>query len=135
MSAPGALRGQTVDRWAPPDLDLVAVLEKLRQWQPFDGDAFLDDVGTVLEFSPAEEQVEDLAGRLRGYSMRLVNIAIAHAPQDATTARLVDRACTLRSEEVPGGFWQAVGHLRRTAWTLADLYDHLIAAQCVKEPA
>ncbi|MFE3638169.1 DUF6415 family natural product biosynthesis protein [Streptomyces sp. NPDC059168] len=135
MTATGALETQPIERWTPPALDLAAMLEKLRQWKPFDGTAFMDDVETVLEGTPAEEQVEDFAERLRGYSMCLVDIALAHAPQNDTTARLIEQARTVRSEETPGGFWQAVGHLRRMALTLDALHEHLVATRCVKEAA
>ncbi|WP_454605431.1 DUF6415 family natural product biosynthesis protein [Streptomyces tendae] len=122
-----------MERWTPPDLDLAGVLEKLRQWQPFDGSAFLDDVEILLEGVPAEEQVEDFAERLRGYSMFLVDIALAHGTQDPATSRLIAQAHVVRCEEVPGGFWRAVGLLRRMALALDALHEHLVATRCMKE--
>ncbi|MFE0921267.1 DUF6415 family natural product biosynthesis protein [Streptomyces nigra] len=134
MTATSALTTRPVERWTPPDLDLAGVLEKLQRWQPFDGSAFLDDVEILLEGVPAEEQVEDFAERLRGYSMLLVDIALAHAaPQDDTTSRLIAQARVVRCEEVPGGFWRAVGLLRRMALALDALHEHLVAIRCMKE--
>ncbi|MFB8759400.1 DUF6415 family natural product biosynthesis protein [Streptomyces nigra] len=134
MTATSALTTRPVERWTQPDLDLAGVLEKLQRWQPFDGSAFLDDVETLLEGVPAEEQVEDFAERLRGYSMLLVDIALAHAtPQDPATSRLIAQARVVRCEEVPGGFWQAVGLLRRMALALDALHEHLVATRCMKE--
>ncbi|MFE1465188.1 DUF6415 family natural product biosynthesis protein [Streptomyces nigra] len=133
MTATSALTTRPVERWTPPDLDLAGVLEKLQGWQPFDGSAFLDDVETLLEGVPAEDQVEDFAERLRGYSMLLVDIARAHGPQDPATSRLIAQARVVRSEEVPDGFWQAVGLLRRMALALDALHEHLVATRCMKE--
>ncbi|MFE5190278.1 DUF6415 family natural product biosynthesis protein [Streptomyces sp. NPDC056628] len=133
MTATSALRTRPVERWTLPDLDLAGVLEKLQRWQPFDGSAFLDDVEILLEGVPAEDQVEDFAERLRGYSMLLVDIALAHGSQDDITSRLIAQARVVRSEEVPGGFWQAVGLLRRMALALDALHEHLVAARCMKE--
>ncbi|MFK0127141.1 DUF6415 family natural product biosynthesis protein [Streptomyces nigra] len=122
-----------MERWTPPDVDLAGVLEKLRRWQPFDSSAFLDDVETLLEGVPAEEQVEDFAERLRGYSMLLVDIALAHGPQDDITFRLIAQARVVRSEEVPDGFRRAVGLLRRMALALDALHEHLVVIRCMKE--
>lgn len=52
---------------------LVYVLGQVRSWQPFDGGAFLEDVGDDL--MPHEEDVEDLAQRLRGHLMQLARDA------------------------------------------------------------
>ncbi|MGW1396681.1 DUF6415 family natural product biosynthesis protein [Streptomyces nigra] len=133
MTATSALTTRPVERWTPPDIDLAGVLEKLQRWQPFDGSAFLDDVEILLEGVPAEEQVEDFAERLRGYSMFLVDIALAHGPQDPVTSRLIAQARVVRCEEVPGGFWRAVGLLRRMALALDALHEHLVVIRCMKE--
>ncbi|MFE2648001.1 DUF6415 family natural product biosynthesis protein [Streptomyces nigra] len=133
MTATSALTTRPVEWWTPPDLDLAGVLEKLQRWQPFDGSAFLDDVEALLEGVPAEERVEDFAERLRGYSMLLVDIALAHGMQDSATSRLIAQARVVRCEEVPGGFWQAVGLLRRMALALDALHEHLVATRCMKE--
>ncbi|GED90682.1 hypothetical protein TNCT6_77670 [Streptomyces sp. 6-11-2] len=115
---------------------LATVLQKVRKWQAFDGDALLDDVGAVLDDCiPAEEYVDELAQRLRGHLMQLVTIAVAAEAEqrDETAARLVDRARTLRTEDMPGDHWKAVGHLRRMGWTVNELLERLVATRCLKE--
>ncbi|MFC9916306.1 DUF6415 family natural product biosynthesis protein [Streptomyces sp. NPDC127197] len=128
-----------VPRWRPPlDPDaLRTVLEKVRAWEPFDGGALLDDVAVVLDnVMPAEEYVEELAQRLRGHLMRLVDIAVAaEAEEDKATARLIERARNVRSENMPGDHRQAVGHLRRMGWTVNELLERLVATKCLKEAA
>ncbi|MFI5888319.1 DUF6415 family natural product biosynthesis protein [Streptomyces sp. NPDC051554] len=133
-------------RWTPPveattpPLDsarLEAILDKVRDWQPFNGDAVLDDVGAVLDdFVLPEESLDDHAQRLRGHSMRLVDIAVAAQAErkDKAAARLIDRARAVRSEEVPGDHRQAVGHLRRMAWSVNELLDLLVELGYTKEP-
>ncbi|MFF4442415.1 DUF6415 family natural product biosynthesis protein [Streptomyces sp. NPDC001621] len=133
-----------VQRWTrrvpqytpPPDVDLTTMLARLREWQPFDGDALLDDVGSAMdECVPAEEQVEELAQRLRGHLMRLVAVAVASGQQDTATLWLIERARTLRSEDALGDHRKAVGHLRRMAWTVSELYEQLVATRCLREAA
>ncbi|MGW2857384.1 DUF6415 family natural product biosynthesis protein, partial [Streptomyces sp. NPDC001215] len=109
-------------QWTPP-LDstaLTRVLERVRAWQAYDGGALLDDVAAVLdEVIPAEEHSEELAQRLRGHRMQLVNIAVAaEAKEDDAAAYLIERARMVRAEELPGDRWKAVGHLRRMGWTV-----------------
>ncbi|MGW4439150.1 DUF6415 family natural product biosynthesis protein [Streptomyces sp. NPDC004596] len=133
MTAVGALPRYPAERWAPPDIDLEMLLEKLQQWQPFAGDAFLDDVTAILEDSPAEELVEYLVERMRGYSMSLVDIALTHAPQNDTTTELIAQARAVRSEEFPGDYRQAVGFLRRMASIFLELFEYLVATRGVRE--
>ncbi|MFD8194700.1 integrase core domain-containing protein [Streptomyces wuyuanensis] len=58
---------------------LAHVLARHRGWEAFDGEAHLDDVADVLDdVVPAEADVDDVAERLRGHLVRLVNIAVAH---------------------------------------------------------
>ncbi|MFF3517594.1 DUF6415 family natural product biosynthesis protein [Streptomyces sp. NPDC002573] len=126
-------------QWTPP-LDstaLTRVLERVRAWQAYDGGALLDDVAAVLdEVIPAEEHSEELAQRLRGHLMQLVNIAVAaEAEKDDATAYLLERARMVRAEELPGDRWKAVGHLRRLGWTVNELMEHLVATRCLKEAA
>ncbi|MEU4038683.1 DUF6415 family natural product biosynthesis protein [Streptomyces collinus] len=135
MTAVGALPSYPAERWTPPDIDLGLLLEKLQQWQPFAGDAFLDDVTAILEDSPAEDVVEDLMERMRGYSMGLVDIALTHAPQNDTTTELIAQARAVRSEESPGDYRQAVGFLRRMASIFLALFEYLVATKCVREAA
>ncbi|MFJ6636733.1 DUF6415 family natural product biosynthesis protein [Streptomyces sp. NPDC091376] len=125
--------------WTPP-LDaegLAHVIACLRGWQAFDGEALLDDVADALDdVVPAEADVDDLAERLRGHLMRLVNIAVANEAEqrDEAAARLIERARVLRVEELPGGHWNAVGHLRRMGWIASELLERLVERRCVKSP-
>ncbi|MER5915486.1 DUF6415 family natural product biosynthesis protein [Streptomyces sp. NPDC001982] len=140
MNTPAQRWTRPVPAWTPPlDPDVLhSVLAKIRQWQPFDGDAVLDDVAAVLDdFIPAEEQIDELAHRLRGHLARLVDIAVAAEAEerDATTAGLIDRAHAVHSEDVPGDHWTAVGHLRRMGWTVNELLEHMVATQCLREAA
>ena len=128
-----------VEATTPPlgSAELETILDKVRDWQPFNGDAVLDDVGAVLDdFVLPEESLDELAQRLRGHSMRLVDIAVAAQAEqkDKAAARLIDRARTVRSEELPGDHRQAVGHLRRMAWSVNELLDLLVELGCMKEP-
>ncbi|MFE9976189.1 DUF6415 family natural product biosynthesis protein [Streptomyces hirsutus] len=128
-----------VAAWVPP-LDggaLHAVLEKVRQWQPFDGGAVLDDVAAVLDdVPPPVEDTEDIAEQLRSHLSRLVTIATAaEADQDTTAAQLIRQARTLVSEDVPGDHRKAMGHLRRMGWAVNELLDRLVAVRCLKEVA
>ncbi|MFB0617205.1 DUF6415 family natural product biosynthesis protein [Streptomyces sp. AGS-58] len=109
----------------------------MQAWTPFDGGTLLDDAGEVLDdIVPAGDRVEELAVRLRGHLMRLVTIALAaRAGDDGQTAGLIQRARAMRTEEVPGDHWRAVGHLRRMAWTATELLERLGALGCLKEYA
>ncbi|MER7816637.1 DUF6415 family natural product biosynthesis protein [Streptomyces sp. NPDC096153] len=116
---------------------LLRVLLQLRVWEAFDGEALLDDVADVLDdVVPAQADVDELAERLRGHLMRLVNIAVANnADQhDETTARIVERARDLRVEELPGGHWNAVVHLRQMGWIASELLERMVEVRCVKSP-
>ncbi|WP_406723444.1 DUF6415 family natural product biosynthesis protein [Streptomyces sp. GD-15H] len=141
MTAPGTVQRFTrpVPRWTPPlsGDELATVLHRIRSWQAFDGDALLDDVAAALDdVPPAEEDVEEIAQRLRGHLMRLVTIAVAaEAEQDATAAQLIGQARTLRAEDVPGHHRKAIGHLRRMGWTANELLERLVATRCLKEVA
>jgi len=128
-----------VERWEPP-LDgeaLSSLLTKVREWQAYDGEALLDDVAAVLdEVVPAEDRIDEFGDRLRGHLMQLVNIALAaEADQDEETARLIEQARTVRSEDVPGDHWKAVGHLRRMGWIVNELLEQLVATNCLKAAA
>jgi len=112
-------------------------LDRLHGWTAFDGGALLDDAATVLDdVPPAEEDTEELAERLRRHLMRLVHIAVAaETDQIPAAARLIEQARTLRAEDLPGGRWKAVGHLRRMGWTASELLDRLVATRCLREVA
>ncbi|MFI1438678.1 DUF6415 family natural product biosynthesis protein [Streptomyces fructofermentans] len=129
-----------VQKWEPtldPD-GLRSVLAAVRRWQPFDGAALLDDVGAVLDdVVPAEEALEDHALRLRGHLMQLVAIAVAAeaGQKDAEAAQLIADARRLRAQDLPGDHHQAVGHLRRMAWSVDLLHERLGAIQCIRKAA
>jgi len=118
--------------------ELETVLTALRRWQPLDGDALLDDVGTVLDdVLPPEDEIEELAQRLRGHLRHLVGIAIAGdaGRTDEDANRLIQQAQDVRAQEMPGSYVQAVGHLRRMAWAVNELMDFLVAACHLRETA
>lgn len=124
--------------WAPP-LDrqaLADLLEAIQRWEPYDGDALLDDIAAVLDdHMPGEDEAIDSALRIRGHLMRLVNLAVTTraVQDDARLSGLVDQARAVRSEEMPGDHLKAVGHVRRMAWTLNELLEGLIENECLKE--
>ncbi|MCT9010324.1 DUF6415 family natural product biosynthesis protein [Streptomyces rhizosphaerihabitans] len=129
-----------VPPWALPlDGDeLRSVLSAVRRWQPFDGVGLLDDVGAVLDdVVPPEEALEDHALRLRGHLMQLVAIAVAAeaGQKDTETERLIEHARWLRAQDMPGDHHQAVGHLRRMAWSVDLLHERLGALKCIREAA
>ncbi|MER6113206.1 DUF6415 family natural product biosynthesis protein [Streptomyces hirsutus] len=125
-----------MEPWVPPlpyD-ELETLRNKIRAWRPFDGEALLDDVAVALDdVLPAEEDIEEIAQRLRGHLTQLVTIALAaeEDQRDATSAQLIEQARTLRAEDVPGDHWKAIGHLRRMGWTVNELLERLVAVRCV----
>ncbi|MFC8094681.1 DUF6415 family natural product biosynthesis protein [Streptomyces sp. NPDC057301] len=137
----------TVDRWNHPvgkwepqvDREAVkTVLGKIRQWQPFDDGVLLDDVGAVVDDClPPEDLLDELAECLHSHSAQLVDIAVAANAEyeDEVAARLIERARTVRSEQMPADYRQAVGHLRGMAWSVGELHERLVATRCVKEAA
>jgi hypothetical protein len=134
MSAP-----TVAQQWAPANEEtLTTLLAAVRRWTPFDGLALLDDVGAVLDdVIPREDDVEEIAERLRGHLMQLVDIALAAETdqRDEQAGQLIQRARTVRAEDVPGDHKQAIGHLRRMAWTVNELLERLAAIKCIKEAA
>ncbi|KES02970.1 hypothetical protein BU52_32990 [Streptomyces toyocaensis] len=139
MTAPGTGRRFTrpVRPWTPSLTrgELATVLNRLRSWNPFDGGTLLDDVAVVLDdVPPAEEATEEIAERLHGHLMRLVNIAVAaEAERDPAAAQLIQHARTLRGEDLPGDHGEAIVHLRRLGWTANELLERLVAVRCLKE--
>lgn len=137
----------TIPRWdhpvRPADLPFTAeglerVLRKIQDWKPYVDGALLDDVAAVIDdFTPAENEVEEHAMRLRRHLMRLVNLAVADkvVERDGRVARLVSEARQVRSEELPGDHRRNVGHVRRMAWTVNELLERLVENQCLKEAA
>lgn len=110
---------------------------RLAHAPPQNGEALLDDVAAALdEAIPAEERIDELAQRLRGHLMQLVNIAVAAgAEDDEATAQLIAQARTIRSVRAPGDHWKAVGHLRRMGWTVNELLERLVSTKCLRETA
>ncbi|WP_406431900.1 DUF6415 family natural product biosynthesis protein [Streptomyces sp. NBC_00631] len=111
------------------------VLEKVQRWAPYVDGLLLDDLALVLDdYMPAEEEVEDMALRLRGHLMRLVNVALTSQVyrQDSEVAELIGSGRAIRDEELPGGHRKAVGHVRRMAWTVNELLERLVANECLK---
>ncbi|MGW3669147.1 DUF6415 family natural product biosynthesis protein [Streptomyces sp. NPDC005141] len=114
------------------------MLTKVCGWQPFDGESLLDDVGAVLDdVVPAEGALDDHDLRLRGHLMQLVAIAVATeaGQKDPEAEQLIERARWLRTEAMPGDHLQAVGHLRRMAWSVNELHERLGAIKCLREAA
>ncbi|WP_405575609.1 DUF6415 family natural product biosynthesis protein [Streptomyces sp. NBC_01167] len=128
-----------IPAWRPPleSEGLRDMLEKFRRWDPYDGGALLDDVGVVMdEVPPPEDALEELAERLRGHLMQLVDIAIgAEADdKDEEAAALIERARAVRSEDMPGDHRAASAHLRRLAWAVNELLERMVSTGCVKAP-
>ncbi|MFD9220012.1 DUF6415 family natural product biosynthesis protein [Streptomyces sp. NPDC060064] len=124
---------------AQPPLEgdaLRAVVAKLRAWDPLVVDAIFDDLDRVLgDQTPPADQIDELSECLRGTLMQLVNIAVADPkfPPTEGMLREIARACGLRSEELPGDYWPAVGHLRRLATVTSDLLELMLIAQYIKD--
>ncbi|MFJ7104319.1 DUF6415 family natural product biosynthesis protein [Streptomyces albogriseolus] len=136
----------TAQRWTPPvqawtpPLDSGALhdlLERVRNWQPFDGCALLGDAAAALDdVPPPEEGTAQLAERLRGHLARLITIAVAsEAGQDTTAEQLALQARPLQTEPLPGERRAATAHLCRLGWTANELHDRLAAIRCLKEAA
>ncbi|MGX1541138.1 DUF6415 family natural product biosynthesis protein [Streptomyces adustus] len=114
------------------------MLRALKDRPLFDADALLDDVGAILDdCAPAKEFVEDLKLRLYGHLRRLVYIAVATDVDqvDEPTAQLIAQARTVRAQDLPDEYRQAVGHLRRTAWTVNELLERLVELRCLRAAA
>jgi hypothetical protein len=85
--------------------------------------------------SVVPDEVAEHAVRLRSHLMRLVNLAVASKVdrRDREVADLVERGRELWSQELPGDHAQAVGHIRRMAWTLNELLELLVKHQCLTD--
>ncbi|MDI3408911.1 DUF6415 family natural product biosynthesis protein [Streptomyces cavernicola] len=126
--------------WQPP-LDVVGLQrlrDRLRSWVPFDGGALLDDVASALdEVPPSPATIEDIAENLKGHLESLVSIALSSqaADRDTCAAVLVRRARALHADPLPGKHHEALPYLRRLGWITNELYDRLVAFNCVREAA
>ncbi|MFI6082512.1 DUF6415 family natural product biosynthesis protein [Streptomyces sp. NPDC051217] len=120
-----------------PSIDaagLARIACLLRGVKPLE--AIVDDVGDVLgEQDPRESEFGEIAERLRGDLRRLDAIAQAAGDKDAHVRRLLQRARTLRSKEIPVDCSQSLGHLRRMAGVVNDLLERLVETRTVKEIA
>ncbi|USQ85842.1 DUF6415 family natural product biosynthesis protein [Streptomyces phaeoluteigriseus] len=129
-----------LEPWSPP-LDsraLHELLVKVQQWEPFDADALLDDVGEVLDdVAPPADELAELASRLGRHLAQLIHIGAGTSADesDEQANRLVRRARQLRNGVLPDEYRQAVGHLRRTAWTVNELAERLAVLGCLKAVA
>jgi hypothetical protein len=115
---------------------LARLLEKVQNWAPYVDGLLLDDVAAVLDdHVPDEYEVAEHAQRLRSHLMRLVNLAVASRvdQRDRGVADLVERGRELWSQELPSDHPQAVGHIRRMAWTVNELLELLVKHQCLTD--
>ncbi|MEV5778399.1 DUF6415 family natural product biosynthesis protein [Streptomyces antimycoticus] len=121
-----------LSRLEPEASTLLRVLHGLRGWDPLDGHQVLEDLANVLDSqAPAEHELDELDRRLRVTVRQLANIALATDQRHQPAAELIERANFLCSEVRPGGYWQAVGRLRRLGWVANALLEQLpkVAAQ------
>jgi hypothetical protein len=121
----------------PREAAVTDALAKIRAWNPYDGDAWLDDVADALDpVASPEDKVHELGERLRGHLMQLVAIAVRYEAEkrDERAASLIQRAREVREEEMPGDYWPAVAHLRRMGWAVNELLDLLVKFGITKTP-
>ncbi|MFF8399833.1 DUF6415 family natural product biosynthesis protein [Streptomyces sp. NPDC016172] len=147
MTSPAVIRRGTdaAPRWdhpvaparLPQQRAVEEALAKIRAWNPYDGDAWLDDVADALDdVPPAEDKVDDLALCLRGHLMQLVSIAISREAdkRDERVTPLIARAREARESELPGDYPKAINHLRRMGWAVNELLDVLVEIGTLKQP-
>jgi hypothetical protein len=111
---------------------------RFQDWELLDWDAVFEDLDLALGAqAPGEHEIEELAEHLRGTLMQLVSIALGGNAdgKDPQAAQLIERARGLRSEELPGDRWKAVGHVRRLGWATAELLERLSTTGHVKDAA
>lgn len=124
--------------WIPP-LDaegLRSVLERLRNWNPFDVEKVFDDLDTAIgDQTPPAAVTDILVDRLRDHLKQLSAIAVADQqyPPTAEMLQLVARGVPLRVGRAPADHRQAVGLARRLAFVTSDLVDELIESRYIKE--
>lgn len=124
----------TVPAWRSP-LDARELREVLaclkRHWQPVELPPVFDDLDLALaEVAPTPDEIRGgLMDRLRGSLADLIKVVDAddeHAPDPPGVEALVVRGRLLLAEPVPVGRGPLLGLLRRVAWTVSDLLDHMI---------
>ncbi|MFE3519126.1 DUF6415 family natural product biosynthesis protein [Streptomyces sp. NPDC059166] len=137
MVPPSADASRT-PQWIPP-LDaecLRFVLERMKDWKPFDVEEVFDDLDTAIgDQPPPVATTGALVDRLRGHLKQLSDIALAddQYPPTVEMVRLVSRGVPLREERTPADYRQAVGLARRLAFVASDLVEELIEARYIKE--
>ncbi|OKK02384.1 hypothetical protein AMK26_22205 [Streptomyces sp. CB03234] len=139
--------------WTAP-LDRAAIeryLSAVREWEPVDWSAVFEDVDALLngEVShhaagstgrkravapPEYDDADELAQRFRGALMQLVHRGLRDEAdkKHPDIAALIEQARVLRSEELPGDPWQALGHLRRLGRVTLQLAQRLDEVGIVK---
>ncbi|WP_327378513.1 DUF6415 family natural product biosynthesis protein [Streptomyces sp. NBC_01216] len=139
--------------WTPPlgRLGLHDLLSAVRNWEPVDWDAVYDGLDIVLNeevshhaagssgsgrpgaAGPGYDEAEELAQRFRGALMQLVNRGLRDdANKHPDVADLIERARTLRSEELPGDEQQALTFLRKLGRVTLELAERLEEVGIVK---
>ncbi|MGW3149776.1 DUF6415 family natural product biosynthesis protein [Streptomyces sp. NPDC001177] len=146
MNSPAlALRGSdAAPRWdhpvesaeRPEEAAVLDALAKIRAWNPYDGDAMLDDVADALDTVPTpEDNVEELGQRLRGHLMQLMGITNNYGAEEQNQPEpRIKQARHMCEEEMPGDYRQALGHLRQMGWAVNELLDLLVERRIVKTP-
>ncbi|MFJ3283098.1 DUF6415 family natural product biosynthesis protein [Streptomyces halstedii] len=125
-------------QWTPP-LDaegLRFVLERMKDWKPFDVEEVFDDLDTAIGNQPPPVATTGtLVDRLRGHLKQLSDIALADEqyPPTVEMVRLVSRGVPMREERTPADYRQAVGLARRLAFVASDLLEELIEARYIAE--
>lgn len=128
----------STSQWAPPlDADgLRFVLERIKNWKPFDVEEVFDDLDRAIGNQPPPVATTGaLIDRLRSHLKQLSNIAVADDKYPPTTemVQLVERGRPLRDGPTPADYRQALGLARRLAFVTSDLVEELIEARYIKE--
>ncbi|GAA2951566.1 DUF6415 family natural product biosynthesis protein [Streptomyces enissocaesilis] len=124
-------------QWTPP-LDaegLRFVLERIKDWKPFDVEEVFDDLDTAIGNQPPPVATTGaLIDRLRDHLKQLSDITVADDkyPPTAEMVLLVERGRPLREERTPADHQRAVGLARRLAFVASDLVEELIEARYIK---
>ncbi|MFF4295025.1 DUF6415 family natural product biosynthesis protein [Streptomyces vinaceus] len=140
--------------WTPPlgGSGLHDLLSAVRRWEPVDWDVVYDDLDTVLneEVShhaagasgngrpgaavPGYDEAEELAQRLRGALMQLVNRGLLDNAdkKHPDIADLFEKARVVRSEELPDDERQTLTFLRKLGRVTLELAERLEEVGIVK---